>query len=298
MNRPVSNPLHLYRAILRECTYLPDGAARTFQHQHVVSRFRQYIPKRRSQWTRQELPATKETRVLAEARKRLSLLSRANEGYLEPLHRILMETYGRRGRRRRDLMTAIIAEPAPPQVAPDDSASPDHASLHRYSESWRPPHKFYQLMRSQSHLRRLIEPCWPKKISVKADFNRNNIWGRQISKTRHQRQMRKWYAKNADSILPPLPDTEYERLKALANGTRTEILLPVPRRLKGAQDGSDRDATRVEMDSETLLDGPLKGKTFQPYVRGRPHRITPRVMQRLWTTVLKTTPRITHGAAR
>ena len=228
----------------------------------------------------------KQIRLLAEARKRLSLLSRANEGYLEPLRKTLMETYGRQGRRRRELMAAIMAEPALPH------ASPSHASQIRYSKSWKPPHKFFTLMHSQSQLQRMIETHWPKKIFKKAKFQTASIWGRPISKSRHQNQTRKWFVKVADAILPPLPKPEFERLQALANGTRNEILFPVPRRVKVAEVGSDRAIQQVEMDSGTLLDGPVKGKAFKPYIRGRPHNITPRFMQRLWTTVLRTTPQM------
>lgn len=36
--------LHIFRALLRQCTYLPDPAARQYMHRHIVSRFRDYHP--------------------------------------------------------------------------------------------------------------------------------------------------------------------------------------------------------------------------------------------------------------
>ncbi len=87
MTAAVTNTLHLYRALLRECTYLPDSLARIYLHDHVIRSFRKYLP--RVQQQRGEIPLFRKTALLHRGRKGLSILRRANQGYLRPLQNVL-----------------------------------------------------------------------------------------------------------------------------------------------------------------------------------------------------------------
>src|ERR1700761_2170758 len=87
---------HLFRALIRECTYLPDVFARQWMRQHIASRFRTYVFKT---WQHQQKgkidieQRLKEKRE--EARKALSSLQRANAGHMKCLLKVLFMAYGR-----------------------------------------------------------------------------------------------------------------------------------------------------------------------------------------------------------
>lgn len=141
------NPLHIFRAILRETTYHPDPRARFYLKHHTRDSFRINKIKfaiHRQPWD----PADKRKREVAlmrRARHFCSVLRRANEGYLEPFRRTLSLTYARTGARRRQIMARIMAPVREPAAhggtnetgeidanTPDEPplpASSDHASL-------------------------------------------------------------------------------------------------------------------------------------------------------------------------
>ncbi|KAI9830599.1 MAG: hypothetical protein M1826_004625 [Phylliscum demangeonii] len=119
------NSLHLLRALLRECTYLPDPAARTAVSQHVLTRFREYDPvrvaRRRNHLNRCDPSPRRQKKVLTDARRGLSILMRANLGEARALRRVLLFTYGRVGKPRRVLMAQLTQ----PDIPVDDEAVRD-----------------------------------------------------------------------------------------------------------------------------------------------------------------------------
>ena len=128
---------HLLRAILRECTYLPDVDARLAIKKQVLHTFRS---------TQRKLPAfykldvsastiqNESTPELQEVERKISnwlnkgykglrFLQRANEGELRPLAKVLHYTYGRGGQRRHELLRSLLI---PDGVISDSSALESH----------------------------------------------------------------------------------------------------------------------------------------------------------------------------
>lgn len=285
---PLTNALHLYRALLRECTYLPDSQARTYLREHVIHSYRKYLPRHRKQ--RKEIPLSRQMTLLHRGRKGLSILRRANQGYIKPLLNVLCWTYGRKGRRRRELTDKLMREDIPPDRAAVEALSTDHA----YSRTWKPPAMVMALLRSQAvnseYLDRTV--IGTMNLKSKPDIPEKNSWGRQMPEKRVKNMMHRWYTKQAKRLLPPLPEAEFQRLQALADGKI------------GAEDGAvPRRNSIVELSSEggsfvnekLLLEGPPKSHTFATYINGRPHHLTNRLMQRIWATIFQHVPRMTPG---
>ena len=282
MVSPPTNPLHLFRSLLRECTYLPDRRARSYMHNYVLWSYRTYLPKPMA-W-RKPIDFKRQVRLLHRGRKWLSTLQRANEGYLKPLEKVLMMTYGRTGKRRRELMAKLMA-PEPPQTHEEVAAF----SLPKpYAEDWKPPAKVDALMRSQARQQAWLDRT-SAKVKTKAKIPLENSWGKPMPQSRVRNMTHAWYVKQVDHLFPPLPESEYEELRSLATG---EIVWhgPAKRRTR-AHDSSVLDSTAPT--ESTLLEGPRKGRTFRDYVNGRPHNITPRLMQRFWAMIFKHVPLLT-----
>lgn len=114
---------HLLRAILRECTYLPDAEARVEIKRQVLQTFRATERKAKGYYTldfSEPAPPTRQIRSredevlkiqkwLNKGYKGLRQLQRANEGELRPLGKVLHYTYGRGGRRRHELLQPLLS---------------------------------------------------------------------------------------------------------------------------------------------------------------------------------------------
>jgi hypothetical protein len=100
----------ILRAILRECTYLPDPQAREFVRQQALAGFRKWIGKA---WRLRTSDGI-ETRLMQkrrDARSTAKELHRANQGETPMLRRFLMATYGRVGKRRWELLEPLLGSP-------------------------------------------------------------------------------------------------------------------------------------------------------------------------------------------
>lgn len=117
---------HLLRAILRECTYLPDAEARIAIRKQVLHTFRATERKAKA-FSSQNSSVSPSSKLSVQARedeaqkiynwlrkgyKGLRHLQRANEGELRPLAKVLHYTYGRGGRRRHELLRPVLAPDA------------------------------------------------------------------------------------------------------------------------------------------------------------------------------------------
>ncbi|MCJ1223785.1 hypothetical protein MMC12_000428 [Toensbergia leucococca] len=247
----------LLRALLRQCTYLPDPAARTYFHAYVLSRFRDYFPRPilDQSGQKQELIDLHRAKSLTTAaNKILSLLTRANAGHLDCLTRVLELTCGRKGKRRHALLHSLRL----PDV-PNDHTALAQLSISKSQTSPPPllPPKLeavlkVQMARKAEQLSRLpvrgIEPVIPE----------TNSWGRKMPLIRVKNIKKKWLAETLDKVLPPLPEAEFARLRDLATGrARWEGLLP-----------------------RRGLPGTVLSKQQHAHV------ITGRLMRRLWAKVL------------
>lgn len=279
-----TNPLHLLRALLRECTYLPDPNARKYIHRHVLQTYRNYLPKIKER--RKEVPLARQVSLLHRGRQSLSLLQRANQGYVKPLHKILSMTYGRSGKRRRELMESVMA----PETPTNNEALGKVELEAKYTRAWKPPPQLLVLMRSQSEQVEYLGEN-KRRVKPKVVIPQTNVWGKPMPNSRVKNTTRKWYAKQTEYVLPPLPENEREDLRSLATGEQE--WWPVLRRTKLGQPAA-MDILEQEL-QKTILEGPQKGHTFRAYVDGRPHELTDRFMRRLWSYIYKHVPTMTFS---
>ncbi|KAI1911951.1 hypothetical protein LOZ58_006634 [Ophidiomyces ophidiicola] len=256
---------HLYRSLLRECTYLPDPIATEYMRRYIRSGFRESASAGRGH----RLKPIEEFHRHRRFRKLLSLLHRANEGYLRPLERVLLLSYGRLGKRRRELMSPLIPPSTQKQTFDDD---------------WEAPSALLALVKDQCRHRQIVELKFKRNIKAfEPPIPKENAWGRPTPVKRRANIRRKWYQLLINSVFPVLPDQEWKTLQGLASGREPWTL---PKRRKAPKDLQPKSL----LSPEFIVFGPPKGPTFAPYQKGRPHYITRKLMANLWKTVCTLTP--------
>lgn len=277
--------LNIFRALLRQCTYLPDPAARQYLHGHVVSRFRDYHPSntiplssrrhKPAALVQQRLPS-----LLGTARRGLVFLRRANDGHIRHLGKILAMTYGRVGKRRHQLLKDLKIPDVPvDQAAVEKLSEPGNQAV---------PHPSEQLMTLiKSQARRQLSHFSRSNIPhPKLEIPEKNSWGRPMPIKRVRNFKRRWYAESLDRIMPPLPEAEWDRLRMRVSG-QLPWEGPVARR-KWA--GGLDDAGQKHVVGERVR-GASKGQCSNP------HRITSRFMRRLWAKISTQCPLMKPNAA-
>ena len=255
-----SNPLHLYRALLRQCTYLPDPAARSYMQLHVKARYRNTLG---------VLGSKRGKDLKKKAQKALSLLLRANAGHLNPLERILLLTYGRIGKRRHEFMRFLRE----PDVPMDDKALAE-LSLKELEKKPGLTDKMRVLIKSQKAVKYALHGDLPKQQNPQPNIPELNSWGRPMPQARIRNLEREWFADVLESLITPLPEPEWDRLRDLAVGRlKWEGLLP----------------------RRTIATGVSEDATLQ-YVQSKyenskeTHKLTARLMQRLWGRIFQKCP--------
>ncbi|KAI9741800.1 MAG: hypothetical protein M1834_000186 [Cirrosporium novae-zelandiae] len=285
------NPLHLLRALLRECTYLPDPASRLYFRDWIMLRYRTYCP-RGSSITSQEylLGKTPQDRghrriqLLRRGRETLSLLRRTNIGSKKPSQKVLELTYGRCGKRRHELMETLF-EPDIPQDAQAVEALA--ASLDEMKDKYKLGPKVRALLISQRQHKSKLKGYVKSMPSLEPEIPETNSWGRPMPQRRVKNIKKRWNADVRDKIIPPLPEEEWNRLRDLAYGT-IEVPVPPPRRPSPEQQSNPEEASLLTLEflSHSLVNNPsLKSKLKQ-----RPHAITLRSMRRAWQEVFVLCP--------
>jgi hypothetical protein len=245
----VESSLHLLRALLRECTYLPDPASQVYIKKYVVYRFRNASERGVSllrqagssfgHGTQQEAD---EVHVLQQSLRKgykgLYQLIRANEGEIRPLMRILRHTYGRNGPRRYELMRMLLAPDVDFSTPSDTVSEPPEgykkwgintASTPDVLESPSPvtgDMMVYSISPRYSKLKAIAATQAQKNIesnrtrlSKRISIPTKNAWGRQMPRKRVKNMVKSKYADFLDGILPPLPEQEWHYLQGLALGT-------------------------------------------------------------------------------
>ena len=283
MSAPPTNPLHLLRALLRECSYLPDPNARKYIHNHVLWTYRNYLPKIK-EW-RKEPPLARQVSLLRRGRQSLSILRRANVGDVKPLYKVLSMTYGRSGNRRRELMEELMA----PEI-PQNNDELERVVLHdTYTREWKPPARLLALLKSQS---KEVAYLGESKRRIRPDLviPAKNLWDEEMPRSRVKNTTRKWYAKQTNFVFPPLPENERQDLRALATGERD--WWPVLRRTRL---GRPSALEVFEQDlQQTILDGPPKARKVKEDTDSRPQRLTHRLMRRLWAYIYRHVPTMVY----
>lgn len=276
---PPQQWLHLYRSLLRECSYLPDPIARPYMREYVVDRFRRYADDRRPSFNKD---LERHCKLYKTGLEKLKLLERANQGYSRQLEKVLRLAYGRKGRRRKELLDALV----PPEVPANTAAVMELIQKPRmYEDGWEPPAILMDLLKSQ-HNNGVISQLNHRQVKhLEPAIPKTNAWGRPVNMSRRKNIRQQWYMSVLDSLLPPLPDAELEVLEGLVSG-RLQWKPPKKRTT------SVVSSSQLSLDTEFLTDGPRKGHTFRVYANGRPHNITRRFMTRLWKRVSCLVPRM------
>ena len=259
------NPVHLVRALLRECTYLPDPAARAYLQPYIIARFREHWPSKPGDFSSGVLPTGSRQRdLLKRARKGLSTLSRANNGHPHALEKVLAYTYGRSGKRRHELMRFLReADNLDNHEAVTRSAT---TSIENAPQVPALTSRMEALVKVQM-LQKEVVLSKPSIKYLAPQIPKTNSWGRPMPLKRVRNMEKRWYADLLDKVLPPLPTHEWQRLRDLAQG-KTRWSGPVPRR---------RSSLRAVNEPTSLIQ----------------HRLTARYMRRLWAKVFARCPVMT-----
>jgi hypothetical protein len=305
---------HMLRAILRECSYLPDLNSRQYLAKHALARFRVYRMRKGKTYDTAECQARLRQQH-HEARKALNHLRRANEGEAEPLLRTLTLTYGRVGKRRHELMEPLLRskeqgglsapmregeeEEEDTQSADGESAPVASSSVASEVEDVTTGRRrnMKPLPELTPQLRALVlsqldasPPATSrpelKPRSLKPEIPELNSWMRPMPKVRVANMTRRWYAEVLDRVLPPLPRQEWIMLRDLATG-RTKSCLPPPRR-KAAAVRLQASESGV---SEALKDLVLFNRISHPPAPDRDiHGVTHRFMRRMYAKIFAECP--------
>jgi hypothetical protein len=249
----------LLRALLRECTYLPDSFARQQIAEQLLSRFRTSQSKGctalETATNREESPRARHkalnelNELQKKGHKALRRLQRANDGEIKPLLNVLHYTYGRAGKRRHELLAPLLVpdEPAADAIVMAERAQkPTNWDLStvplpdifdfprgtiRDTINYRVSERYGKL---RSLLVSQIRSPPPDEAQTRLkmpgfSMPAKNIWARPMPRKRVKNMARKKRAEILSKALPPLPEHEWNRLQGLIAGTiRWEG--PVPRR--------------------------------------------------------------------
>lgn len=274
---------HLLRAILRECTYLPDSSTRQWTAQHAISRFRTYDFKA---WKhrKDEVFADRLINKEKEARRSLAWLRRANEGERDCLLKVMLMAYGRTGKRRHELMQPLL-----PLKSRDDRTTvmEDVLSAQERGQDSRPGKESRKLDLTPQ-LRALLKsqikaapPALTRRNPRRIDpvIPELNNWLRPMPQKRIKNMKQKQYAHLLDRVQPPLPEDDWIRLHNIVSG-KSAVEGPIARRPfpKGG-DHSAVDGSALEM---VVQYGKVPSKVFE---KKDAHTITSRFMRRLYADV-------------
>jgi hypothetical protein len=305
---------HVYRALLRAATYLPDAAAREYVHGHVVHRFRSVSDKikyrmKQGQPCEDLIRRYHSPKHIGAARKASRQLERAGLGSMEDLKKVLLLTYGRTGKRRRELMAKLI-RPEESTLPQDQGAleqlihQPRGAEPPRFS----PTSKIMALVKSQQS----NQPLEVAKAVIRhlaPRIPKENTWGRPVPLKLRASIERRHLASVLDRILPPLPEHEWNRLRDLSTGAIPVENPPLRRSNAGRrpvagdendakvlkyftapvnEHASDFDDVRVDAEQgATCWATPFRDVEIP---RSSHHTFTPRYMRRLYASIWNMTP--------
>ncbi|KAL2133303.1 hypothetical protein VTI74DRAFT_2569 [Chaetomium olivicolor] len=233
MSRPLriphpQTPLHLFRHLLREASYLPS-LARPFADDQIKARFRKHRYD-------EEDKCKKKVR---NAHHELRILRAANNGDMARMKRVLFRAFGRVGRRRRELMTDLLARNIPTNTEELEKYAAEAAAIAAedraidWLDTW-DLERLCALARSQAQAGLINAPkpditlfqTQPAKV-IPAE----NSWGRPLSPKLARTKLKNMWRAVADKCMAPLPREEWEELGSIVKGkVDDKEWLPPPRR--------------------------------------------------------------------
>lgn len=194
--------LQTYRTLLRAATYLPDPFARSYVHNHIASSYRKSVNK----------SAEIREKRLKIARSECRTLERAGLGSLDHLRKVLLDVYGRKGPRRRQLIQKFLQTDESNLPADNESVG---ALLKGYTKrlevfQWSP--KFKAFIQSQKAHNPHDAHHQLTQSNVKLTLPEENSWGRPLPQKLAFNKRKEWWAELLRKFLPPLPQHDWDRL--------------------------------------------------------------------------------------
>ncbi|KAK4643927.1 hypothetical protein QC761_300260 [Podospora bellae-mahoneyi] len=251
MSRPLQLPpptttLGLYRQLLRESSYLPSLARPHVDHQ-IKDRFRRY--------QKGHVDNDRLRKKLKDAHHELRVLRAANAGDMNRMQKILLKAFGRTGSRRRDLFSNLVRRP-PPATTEELEAQVSGTRAWSFDrdpdwlDGWDTEAllAFAKVQAKTSLPSSPRGPLLPKHaVSPDKDIPKENVYGNPFPEKVARTKVRKLYASLADRVLPPLPESEWDRLALVAEGRFEEAGWYVPSRRSATKSlAGDADAQAGE----------------------------------------------------
>ena len=215
-----TNPVHLYRHLLRETSYLPP-VARLAVEARIKYRFRRHsnlpISAVRQRFHRRR-----------NANSALRVLRAAVSGDWDCMQKVLMLVFGRLGKRRRELMDELLRKTQQPvnlQEVDEQIARSEKLPVKRESKSVRRVSSIMdkwnlKLLEALGNSQAKANDNIAKRFKIERTKKLDDK--NQFGKIRSQRKMRRlearWWKWLAGKILPPLGESEWEMMGRLARG--------------------------------------------------------------------------------
>ena len=274
------NSVHVYRALLRECTYLPDPNSRAYIKTWAQGSFRRYLPQdsARPQCKPVAVTPERETTVLRKARHLVYTLRRANEGYPTSFEKVLRWTYARTGRRRRSLMTNLTNQ----EPNRSELEEPGNEQPKKFGTGWQAPPTVRALLQHQNQHQSQLPWQRGKLKSRGPAIAATNLWGKPMPECRIRNKQQEWYAKHLNMLLLPLPEEEYMQIKAYATGESK--LQPKQRRPAASV------LTHSSLESSEGCKSVVAEPGMSERVKERPHYLTQRFIRRHMQRLLMHVP--------
>ncbi|KAI4864716.1 hypothetical protein F4820DRAFT_326904 [Hypoxylon rubiginosum] len=215
-----NTPLHLYRHMLREATYLPL-LCRPWIASRIQARFRDCRDEDNSNY------------YVKEAHQKLRYLRSANTGHVNRMRRLCYLATGRVGKRRRLLARAELSSlPASSSAELDIKAKLASEKQREFDwmDNWS-IEKVQAIAFSQSAQQ---STNWPhimrKGVDPLRTLPTENSFGRPISEKLIRNKLKKHWAAIFKQLLPPLPRGEWDQLAAMASGEADPQHYEIPAR--------------------------------------------------------------------
>ncbi|KAI0967207.1 hypothetical protein F4678DRAFT_255421 [Xylaria arbuscula] len=314
-------PLHFYRHLLREATYLPT-LCRPWIVSHIQRRFRD---------CRHKKPAAPH---IAQANSSLRYLRSANAGDIKRLEHLCFMATGRVGKRRRILAASHLSQPPPADTAeleqsrvnntrassssPSDgtarAADPATDAVTQHKHDWLENWSLDMISAlAQSQVGQQARN-WPQNMrrSINTQYitTGTNCFGRPFRPRLVRNKLKRHWASVLKQLLPPLPKGEWDHLASLVQGEASADELNIPPRrpvARHVEDGSLDSANQqwdwsrhvlkparvIERGSSRRQKGATGQEDQDPRGHGRPigvKVISPRRLQRLYGRIWTMSP--------
>ncbi|KAI1413950.1 hypothetical protein F5Y13DRAFT_25339 [Hypoxylon sp. FL1857] len=238
-----NTPLHLYRHLLREATYLPP-LCQPWITQRIQARFRDCRHK--------ENPKV----YIKDAHHHLRYLRSANAGHVQRMLRLCYLATGRIGKRRRLLGRFELGSSPPASSAELDEKTRlinGKQRQHDWLDNWS-IEKIKAVAFSQ-YEKQTKE--WPYLMRRSLDPERliptENCFGRPLTQKLTRNKLKRHWASVLRQLMPPLPRGEWDQLGAMTRGEAGAQHYEIPTRRPVAQPHSTDLDTRKPTWSDFVI---------------------------------------------